>query len=127
MFFLTNTFIFIILLSLHVELLLIFMSSLYLLYFINLLFALYILNYYVQKYSIIILFLYVAIVLIFVNLNIYTEFVFEIFLSFNIVDKKIYIDNEVMYALSAIHLFVFINLKRLGEFLSYNRVKNYLG
>ena len=62
-------------------------------------------------------------VLILINLNIYNEVMFEIFLFFNIVDKILYIDNEVMYVLSIFHLLVFINLKRLGEILGYNKVK----
>ena len=122
-----NTLIFLFLLALHVELLFIFSASLYLLYFINLVFVLYLLNRYIKDYPLIILSLHVALVLLIINLNIYDEYIFEILLHLDLLGKIIYINSEVMYALSVVHLLVFINLKRLGDILGYNRVKNYLG
>ena len=122
-----NTLIFLFLLALHVELLFIFSASLYLLYFINLVFVLYLLNRYIKDYPLITLALHVALILIIINLNIYDEYIFEVLLHFDLLGKIIYINSEVMYALSVVHLLVFINLKRLGDILGYNRVKSYLG
>ena len=125
--FIRNTLLFLILLALHVELLLVFSSSLYFLYFINLLFVLYLLNRYIKNYPLLTLALHVGLVLIIVNLDIYNEYIFEILLYFDFLGKFIHINSEVMYALSIVHLLVFINLKRLGDILGYNRVKSYLG
>ena len=118
-----NTLIFLFLMALHVELLFIFSASLYLLYFINLVFVLYLLNRYIKDYPMITLALHVALILIIINLNIYDEYIFEVLLHFDILGKLTYINSEVMYALSIVHLLVFINLKRLGEILGYNKVK----
>ena len=125
--FIRNILIFILLLALHVELLLIFSSSLYLLYFINLVFVIYLLNRYIKNYPVRILALHVALVFIIINLDIYDKYIFELSLHFNLLGKIIYTNREVMYVLFVVHLLVFINLKRLGEFLGYNRVKSYLG
>jgi len=125
--FIRNTLLFLILLALHVELLLVFSSSLYFLYFINMLFVLYLLNRYIKNYPLLTLALHVGLVLIIVNLDIYNEYIFEILLYFDFLGKFIHINSEVMYALSIVHLLVFINLKRLGDILGYNRVKSYLG
>jgi len=51
-------------------------------------------------------------VLIIINLNIYDELTFELFLYFNVLDRLIYVNSEIMYVLSAIHILVFLNLKK---------------
>ena len=119
--------IFVLLLALHVELLLVFISSFYLFYFINLLLVSFFLYHYIKNYSLVALALHVAIVLLLINLDIYDEYIFEFLLHFNLLGKLNYINSEVMYLLSAVHLLVFINLKRLGELLGYNKVKTSLG
>jgi len=115
-----NTFIFLTLLALHVELLLVFLNLAYFLYFINLFIVLYLLNKYLKNYSFFALALHVAVVLVVINLDIYNEYLFEFLLNFNLLGKYPHIDSEIMYYLSAVHLFIFINLKRLVEFLGYN-------
>lgn len=121
--FVRDSSVFVFLLALHVELLYVFATSYYLFYFINMFFALYIINKYIQNYSKILLALHVGIVLLVINLDIYDELLFEIFLHFDLLNKVIYVNTEIIYALSIIHLLLLINLKRLVEFLGYNKVK----
>ena len=110
--FLYDSLIFIVLIVIHVELLLTFSSGYYLLYFLNLFIVSYILS---RKYvlnNIYYFLLHVAMVLIIINLNIYDELTFELFLYFNVLDRLIYVNSEIMYVLSAIHILVFLNLKK---------------
>ena len=127
MLFIKNTLIFMILTALHVELLWLFSSSFYLLYFVNILLILYFLHRYFDNYPLIYLALYIPLILVMINSDIYDEYLFEFLLNFNLFKRYIYVNSEVMYVLSIVHLLVFINLKRLGDILGYNRVKSYLG
>ncbi len=110
--FINYTLVFILLLALHVELFLVFSMSYYFLYFVNLFIVLYILYKKYQVDNIYNFFLHVAIVFIIVNLDIYDELTFELFLYFNTLDKLIYVNSEIMYILSGVHIFVFLNLKK---------------
>jgi len=110
--FLYDSLIFIVLIVIHVELLLTFSSGYYLLYFLNLFIVSYILS---RKYvlnNIYYFLLHVAMVLTIINLNIYDELTFELFLYFNVLDRLVYVNSETMYVLSAIHILVFLNLKK---------------
>ncbi len=127
MLFIKNTLIFMILIALHVELLWLFSSSFYLLYFVNILLVLYFLYRYLDNYPLIYLAIYIPLVVVMINSDIYDEYLFDFLLNFNFLKRYIYVNSGVVYTLSIVHLLVFINLKRLGEFLRYNRVKSYLG
>jgi hypothetical protein len=53
---------------------------------------------------------------ILINLNIYNEYLFELYLELDAVDKNIYISKEVMYSLITLHTIVLINLKKFESF-----------
>jgi hypothetical protein len=118
---LKEIFIYILLLCLHVELLAFFALSYYFIYFINLFLVIFMLmkfRFFEISRGIFLLLSLVSIIL--VNTKIYDKTLFELFLSFDLIDKQIFIDSVVMYVLSLIHILVFINLKRLREILGYN-------
>jgi len=111
-----NTLIFIYLLALHVELVCIFSISYYFLYFINLIIILYFINSKILNISLSSLFVFSGVTLVLINLEIYNEVIFELFLYLNILDKVIYINSEIMYVLALVHLLLFINLKKFDNF-----------
>jgi hypothetical protein len=49
-------------------------------------------------------------------MNIYDEYMFELYLYFDALDKNIYVNSEVMYVLIALHVIVLINLKKFESF-----------
>jgi len=51
-----------------------------------------------------------------VNIEIYDEYLFELYLYLDALDKRIYINSEVMYILVVLHLIVLINLKKFENF-----------
>jgi len=110
--FFINSLGFIFLLMLHVELLVVFSLSYYTLYFFNLLVILYLLHFNFSNYLSNVFFLHVAISLVIINLNIYDEMIFETTLYLNLLESIPYINSEVMYVLSLVHILLFINLKR---------------
>ena len=110
--FFINSLGFIFLLMLHVELLVVFSLSYYTLYFFNLLVILYLLHFNFSNYLSNVFFLHVAISLVIINLNIYDEMIFETALYLNLLESIPYINSEVMYVLSLVHILLFINLKR---------------
>ena len=65
-----------------------------------------------RNISLIVFFIYTISILILVNLNAYEEIIFEILLYFDIIGKINYINSEIIYALTIIHILVFINLKK---------------
>lgn len=104
--------IFIFLLCLHVELVLVFTLHFYTIYFLNLILVAYLVSLHYSSYSRIILFLHVAIVLLITKSDAYDEILFEFSLLFDKFYVFPYIDGGIIYALSIIHILVFINLKR---------------
>jgi hypothetical protein len=46
----------------------------------------------------------------------YEEFMFELYLSLNILDKITYINSEIMYVLTALHIVLLSNLKKFDSF-----------
>ena len=103
---------FICLLFLHVELLAVFFFNFYTLYFLNLFIAMYMLKSKYSDFSLKIFFLFASMVLLLINLEIYEDVIFELYLWLNILDEVPYINDEVMYALTFVHILLFINLKK---------------
>ena len=106
---------FFILVVLHLALTHLFVLGYYAIYFILLFFISYGLYRYLKNISYIILFLFLVMGLLFINTQIYEEMLFEIYLHFNATHLRIFVDSEVLYALLALHLIVFINLKKFDK------------
>jgi len=99
-------------LFLHFVLLVVFSLKFYIVYFLLLFsfsFFLFKLYTYYSKY---IFFISLTLVFLLINLNIYENIFFDISLYLNIMDKLIYINSEVMYALTIFHILVLLNLKK---------------
>jgi hypothetical protein len=107
---------FVLALSLHLSLLCLFSTSFYILYFTGLFFGLYLLSKYYVYFSHLVFFILTILTTILINLNIYDEYIFEISLWLNLIDKIIYVNSEIMYALSILHLLFLINLKLFDNF-----------
>ena len=107
---------FIFALFLHIILLNLFASGFYTLYFIFLIIASYSLYKYKDYFSYIIFSLLLFLLLVLINLDVYDEYLFEIYLYFDWVKSSIFINGEVMYVLIALHLIVLINLKKFENF-----------
>jgi hypothetical protein len=103
-------------LFLHILLLYLFVSSMFSVYFFTLLGASYLLHRYYKYFSYKFFFSLSFLVISLINLDVCDECVFEIYLYFDAVDKRIFINSEVMYVLSALHLIVLINLKKFENF-----------
>ncbi len=113
---LKNILFFLTALILHLGLLYLFASGLYILYFLSLLIVLYLLHKYYTYFSYIVFFILSVLVLGLINLDIYDEYIFEIFLWLDVVDRKTYINSEVSYVQLALHLLLLINLKKFENF-----------
>ena len=107
---------FIILLTLHLELVFFFSIGFYIFYFLNLLLVIYTLRNRFNSFPLITLLLHLITVLLIVNLEIYDETIFELQLWLNLLEKLPYISSEVMYTLIVIHILLFINLKKFESF-----------
>lgn len=55
-------------------------------------------------------------VIVSINSEIYDEYLFEIYLYFDAIKDSIFVNNEVKYVLTALHLIVLINLKKFENF-----------
>ncbi|EQB39970.1 hypothetical protein M947_02815 [Sulfurimonas hongkongensis] len=106
---------FFILVALHMLLLHLFVLGYYPLYFVLLFFISYGIYRYFKNISYLTLLTLLTVVLFFINTQIYEEMVFESYLYFNATHLKIFIDNEVLYALLLLHVIVFINLKKFDK------------
>ncbi|MDD2449233.1 MAG: hypothetical protein PHS42_07330 [Sulfurimonas sp.] len=113
--FIQNFICFLILIVLHLSLLHLFVLGFYALYFVLLFFISYGIYKYFKNISYGVLFSLLVVVLIFINTQIYEELLFEIYLHFNVTHLRIFVDSEVLYALLALHLIVFINLKKFDK------------
>ncbi len=51
-----------------------------------------------------------------INMNIYEEYLFEIYLWLDILSRDIYVDSEVSYILMVFHLIILLNLKKFDSF-----------
>ena len=100
----------------HLELLLVFSLNLYFLYFFNLVVVGYLLSKKYNHFSLGFFLSGILIVLFIINQNYYQELIFDWYLYLNIIDKMPYINSEVMYALSTLHLLVLIILKKFENF-----------
>lgn len=69
-----------------------------------------------SDFSFMIFFLHVAMFLAVINLEIYDELLFELYLWLDILDKVPHVNSEVIYALTAVHILLLINLKRFENF-----------
>lgn len=107
---------FIFALFLHVELLAVFFFGFYALYFLNLLIVMYILNLKFRNFSHVVFFLLVTAVLLIINLKIYEDALFELYLWLNLLDEVPYANSEVLYCLTIVHILLFINLKKFDSF-----------
>jgi len=102
-------------LVLNFLLLTLFSSSYFIIYFSTLFIALYILNRYYEYYSGVIFYSFLILIFIVINLEVYDEYCFEIFLYFDYVKENIYINSEIMYALVVLHLILLLNLKKFEK------------
>lgn len=114
--FMNKSLFFVFALLLHVELIFIFSFNFYVLYFINLFIVMYILHRKFNDFSLLLFSIYTVVILFIVNLNIYDELLFELCIFLNILDKAPFINSEVMYALSIVHVLLLLNLKRFEIF-----------
>ncbi len=113
---LNSSLFFIYALVLHVELIFVFFFDFYIFYFLNLFFVMFFLHYKIADFSPKLFFLYTLLVLLITKLNIYDEVMFEISLFLDILDKVPYMNSEVMYALTLVHLLLLLNLKKFENF-----------
>jgi len=67
-------------------------------------------------FSLAIFFLHAGIVLLLINLEIYEDAIFELFFWLNILDRIPYINGEIMYTLTVVHIILLINLKQFENF-----------
>ncbi len=100
----------------HFLLISIFCLSWYYLYFLALLISLYFLKNISLNIEYKTFIFLLLLTLILINLDIYHEYIFELSLYLNIEHWSIYINSEVMYVLTLLHLVVLINLKRFEKF-----------
>ncbi len=107
---------FIVLLFTHIFLLSLFSLNYYSVYFLFLALIAYGLHKFGLFLSLKKLLLYTAIVFYVINLEIYEDLSFELFLYLNLLDSLLYINSEVMYILSALHILLLINLKKFDTF-----------
>lgn len=107
---------FTVVLTLHIILLYLFALSFYTIYFIVLFCASYLIYKYYNHFSYKIFFIFSALLIALINMNIYDEYLFELYLYFDALDKNIYVNSEVMYGLIALHMIVLINLKKFESF-----------
>lgn len=103
-------------LSFHIMLVYLFASGFYTFYFIALIGISYLLHSFYSYFSYRVFLLLLILVLILVNLNLYDEYVFELYLYFDAVKYSIFVNSEVKYVLITLHLIVLINLKRFENF-----------
>ncbi len=102
--------------TLNFCLLYLFSVGLYSLYFLFLFMTLYIVYKFYAYFSFLISVFFLILVLVLINLDIYEECIFELYLYFNLLDKSIYLNSEVSYALVVLHLILLNNLKKF-EFI----------
>lgn len=104
------------LLIFHIILLYLFVLGFYAVYFIALFCASYLVYKYYDYFSYTLFFSLSTFVIVLINMNIYDEYLFELYLYFDALDKNIYVNSEVMYGLIALHMIVLINLKKFESF-----------
>ena len=102
-------------LSCHIFLLYLFISGFYIIYFLILIITSYLLHKFYKYFSYRVFLLLLILVLVLINLNVYDEYLFEIYLYFDCVKKSIYINSEIMYVLIAIHFTLLMNLKKFEK------------
>jgi len=107
---------FIALITVHLELLFIFVSKLYALYFILLLITgyLFLKKYNYFSYKIFFLGLFVLVTLS--SKAYFGDIIFDLSLYLNILNSLPYVNDEVMYILSVIHILILMNLKKIENF-----------
>ena len=103
-------------LILHLGLLHLFVLSFYTLYFVGLFASSYLLHGYNRYFSYIVFSIFLILILGLINLDIYDEYIFEVFLWFDVLDWNVEINSEVMYILMALHLLLLLNLKKFENF-----------
>ncbi len=111
-----NFLFFIATLILHLGLVSLFALGFYILYFPSLIITLYLLHRYYSYFSLVAFFLYLVIAFAVINLEFYDEYIFELLLYIDAIDRNIYINSEVMYALITLHILLLINLKKFEKF-----------
>lgn len=114
--FLKSSIFFIYALFIHVVLLHIFSEGFYALYILCLLVGLYVLRFKFSDFSLYLFFIHVVVSIYIINSYMYEEFMFELQLSLNILDKITYINSEIMYVLTALHIVLLSNLKKFDSF-----------
>jgi hypothetical protein len=111
-----NVLYFILALFLHLVLLYLFVLGLYFIYFLALFSVAFLLYKYYTFFSYKVFLPLLFFIIILVNLNIYDEYLFELYLYFDAVDKNLHIQREVMYGLTTLHLLFLTNLKKFDNF-----------
>jgi hypothetical protein len=96
----------------HFILLYIFSLNLDILYFISLVFFAYLLHLGYRYFSLKMLLIFIMFCFVFSQTHLYEQMIFKIYFNLDLFDKVVYIDNEVNYILSFLHLLILVSLKR---------------
>ena len=99
----------------NLVLLFLFCSNYFVMYFL----ALFLVLYYLYKnyaFSYISFLVYSSLVIVVMNLDIYDKYLFEFYLHTDLISKTTYLDSEIMYILTIVHLIFLINLKKFENF-----------
>jgi len=99
----------------NLVLLFLFCSNHFIVYFL----VLFLVLYYLYKnyaFSYIIFLVYSSLVIVVMNLDIYDKYLFEFYLYTDLISKTTYLDSEIMYILTIVHLIFLINLKKFENF-----------
>ncbi len=98
------------LVGIFVNLVLVYLFSInfYIFYFLVLSISLYLFKEYCHDFSYTIFFLLCALTLGIVNTNLYDEYLFEVTLYFDLLNRSVYMDGEVSYILLIIHISLLI-------------------
>lgn len=113
---LNSTLFFIYALVLHVGLIFVFFFEFYIFYFLCLFFVIFFLHYKISDLSPLLFLFYTFLIFLLTSLNAYDEVMFEIIIFLDILGKFPYMNSEVMYALSLVHLLLLLNLKKFENF-----------
>jgi len=99
----------------NLALLFLFCSNHFAVYFL----ALFLVLYYLYKnyaFSYIVFLVYSSLVIVVMSLDIYDKYLFEFYLYTDLISKTTYLDSEIMYILTIVHLIFLINLKKFENF-----------
>jgi hypothetical protein len=108
-----DLFFIIILLVCHAILIFLFASSFYVAYFVALVIMLYFIHRCHRTFSLKKLFVSVVLLVSISNLDIYDEYLFESLFYFDLLDKVLYLNREVVYTLGLAHFIFLVVIKKI--------------